>query len=130
MNYNTLESLRRLANDPAASPTEREFAERKLREAATALVVVDANNKNLTWRDRVKERTATIIAQEQDRRVEIALQAEARTRNAIEAQGNQERRIERARADHEEYMVNAMDRLEEAQHKLEQNRKRRAAERK
>jgi hypothetical protein len=41
VDYKTLEKIRITANDPSASPAEREFAERQLHKAATALVVVE-----------------------------------------------------------------------------------------
>jgi hypothetical protein len=124
--YDTIDKMRRIANDPAASSAEREFAERKLREYSTALVVVDT--KNLGWRDRAKARTATMIAEEQEKRDEIAHRAVKRASDAVEEQRLQGQRMEKARADHNEYMVNATNRLADAEHKLKMDNIRRERE--
>jgi hypothetical protein len=118
-----MDALRRIANDPAASPTEREYAERKLREYASQPVVL--NNKKSNWGIRVAERTATIVAEEQDKREAIMARAEDRRRVSAEAQQNHEIRIAKAQIDHDIYMFNARNALEEAELRLAEERARR-----
>jgi hypothetical protein len=122
--YDTMDKLRRIANDPTAASAEREFARAKLREYARQPVVY--NNQKSNWGIRVAERTATVVAEEQDKRDAIAARAEDRARNAVEAQHQHEIRIEKARVDHATYMAKAQNDLEEAQCHLEEQRALRA----
>jgi hypothetical protein len=125
--YDTMDKLRRTANDPAASATEREYAERKLREYATQPVIY--NNKKSNWGIRAAERTATLVVEEQDKREAIIARAEDRRRVSAEAQQNHEIRIAKARIDHDTYMFNARNALEEAELRLAEERARRAKRR-
>jgi hypothetical protein len=117
-----MDALRRTANDPAASPTEREFAERKLREYASQPVVIEEDLKGKDWRDRMEARTARIIAEERAARHRIALETEEREHAHFEAQRLREERMEKSRVGHATYMVNAQDELEEAQCRFEERR--------
>ena len=84
------------------------------------------DGKSLGWRERVKERTLTVIAEERDKRVAIAERAEERARASVAAQHQHEIRIEKGRIDHAAYVVKAQNDLEEAQCVLEEQRALRA----
>jgi hypothetical protein len=125
--YATMDALRRIANDPAAAPAEREYAERKLREYASQPVVVSSGKSNRAIR--AAEHTATYVAQQEDIRAAIEAAAEDRRRVSAEAQQNHGIRMAKARIDHATYMVNAQNDLENAELRLAEERARRARRR-
>jgi hypothetical protein len=107
MDYKTLDKFKTIVDDPSAAPAERAFAQAQLNKAATALVVLNSNKSN--WRQRVEARTATVVQEEQDKRIAIVERAEKRARDAAEEQIHHEIRIDKARSDHSVYMTNAKD---------------------
>jgi hypothetical protein len=112
MDYKTLDKFKTIIDDPSAAPAERAFAQAQLNKAATALVVLNSNKSN--WRQRVEARTATVVQEEQDKRIAIVERAEKRARDAAEEQIHREIRIDKARSDHSVYMTNAKDTLRDA----------------
>jgi hypothetical protein len=120
--YETIDKIRRLAEDEGATPGERAAARAKLAEYATALVVTDG--KSTTWRDRVKARTLTVIKDEEARRVSIGLRTKEELRADAEREAEHKFRAEQIRMKHEHFKIDAevelydkLDRLNEARKK-------------
>jgi hypothetical protein len=128
MDYATLDKMEALARDERTDQATRAVATAYLAKARTALVVT-SNGKSLTWRDRAKARTETIIMEEGARRHGIGLEVERNTANHSEAMQQIRQRMAKATITHETDMATAQDVLEEAKLKLEEQRVRRAKRR-
>jgi hypothetical protein len=115
--YDTIDKIRRLAEDDGATPGERAAAQAKLNQYSTALVVVRPNN--LTWRDRMRATTETRVADEGRKQVAIRHSIEKAESDMAAYRIAQQTRILGATTDHELFMLEAEGKLREAQHRAE-----------
>jgi hypothetical protein len=113
--YDTIDKIRRLAEDEGATPGERAAAQAKLEQYRTALVV--RPNKSMTMWDRVRATTTTIVAEEERKCVAIRHTVERAEADMAEYRIAQKTRIARASANHEVYMIEAEVTLAEARHR-------------
>jgi hypothetical protein len=128
MDYATLDKITALANDPHADPATRAIAVAQLAKASTSLVVTNGRKKS-NWGTRAEERTRTIQVEEAAKRHDIGLEVERKTVSHAEAIQQIRHRIEKAPMIHDMEMANALDALEEAKLRLEEQRARRAKRR-
>ena len=115
--YETIDKIRRLAEDEGATPGERAAAQAKLEQYKTALVVVRPNKVTL-W-DRMRATTETIVEDEARKRVGIRHAVEKAEADMAEYRISQQTRIAAATTAHQIYMLEAEGKLREAQHRAE-----------
>jgi hypothetical protein len=129
-NYKTIDALKAMMNDKNASENERAIARAKYLEYSNQLVVTD-NAQSMNWiergRKRAQERTATVVAEEQEKRRNIQRASEARDLEAIKHRQDHEEHLARTKKRHDTTMLFLQDDYEEALEMLKRNRKRREA---
>lgn len=114
--YDTIDKIRRLAEDEGATPGERAAAQAKLNQYSTALVV---RPTKLTVWDRMRATTETKVADEGRKQVAIRHSVEKAEADMVAYRIAQKTRVARATSDHELFMLEAEGKLREAQHRTE-----------